>query len=259
MFRREEEQRDTEEIRVVTSLRDTPEGIELAGSRWRLLFYYARLILVALVLAFLVKAFVVEAYNIPSESMRNTLLVGDFLLAEKLTFGPRIPFTNLRLPAISDPQVGDVIVFRSPEDDDKSYIKRVIAVGGDEVQIIDKTVFINGVPVDDSQYAIHSDTTLLPRTSAYPRDNFGPLRVPEGEYFVLGDNRDNSSDSRFWGCVPRELVTGKALMIHWSWRHDSDAPRASLGNPLSLFKTAAYHVRSFPDHVRWGRVFKTIE
>lgn len=236
---------------------------ERTGSRHqkklRYFFYYARLIVVALVLAVLVKETMLEAYNIPSESMRNTLLVGDFLLAEKLTFGPKIPFTDLRLPGILSPEPGDVIVFKSPEDTEKSYIKRVVAVGGDRVEIVDKVVYVNGEAVDDSRFVIHSDPTLLPRTAAYPRDNFGPITVPDDHYFVLGDNRDNSSDSRFWGCVPRELVTGRAILIHWSWRSDPNAPDVSLTNPLSFLRSVVYHVRAFPDHVRWGRVFTTIE
>jgi len=237
---------------------ETGSGLE-SGNRLRIAFYYLRLVVVALILAFLVKAFVLEAYNIPSESMRNTLLVGDFVLAEKITFGPRIPFTNLRLPAIDNPEVGDVVVFKSPEDPERSFIKRVVAQGGDKVQIVDKVVLINGNRVDDSGYAIHSDTALLPRTAAYPRDNFGPITVPKNQYFVMGDNRDNSSDSRFWGCVSRESITGRAILIHWSWKPDKNAPQVSLGNPLSLLRSAVYHIRSFPDHVRWGRVFTKID
>lgn len=219
---------------------------------------YLRLVVVAVILALLIKVILVEAYNIPSESMQNTLLVGDFLLADKLTYGPRIPFTDIRLPALRDPQVGDVVVFRFPDNPQKNFIKRVVARGGDEVHVLDKVLYINGKPVDESRFAIHSDSTIIPAGTTQPRDNFGPIKIPFGHYFVLGDNRDNSSDSRFWGTVPRNMISGKALMVHWSWKPDSSAPRVTWWNPISILGAAAYNIYHLPERVRWSRLFHSI-
>jgi signal peptidase I len=222
------------------------------------LLRYLRLLLIALALALVIKVGLLEAYRIPSESMRNTLQVGDFLLADKCVYGPRIPFLDIRLPSVHEPRVGDVVVFRRPDDQQRVFIKRIIAEGGQQVEIVDKKVFVDGGELDESDYIIHSDPHIFPRTALQPRDNFGPLRVPRNHYFVLGDNRDNSSDSRYWGCVPRELVIGKAFLIHWSWQPDPLAPRPRLSKPLSLLSYFAYNVSHLPDRVRWGRLFSEI-
>ena len=224
----------------------------------REIWYYGRLLLVALACAFVIKESVVEAYRIPSESMENTLLVGDFLLANKFIYGARIPFTDWHLPAVRQPRVGDVVVFRFPEDQRKSFVKRVVAVGGDTVELINKKVYVNGTKRNDEAFAIHFDQTIIPRGVGKQRDNFGPLVVPEGQYFVLGDNRDNSADSRYWGCVPRNLMVGKAQLIHWSWIPDENSPELSLSKPLSFFSYIGYHIRHLPDRVRWNRIFKSV-
>ncbi len=221
-------------------------------------FNYLRLALLAILLALFIKGMLIEAYNIPSESMENTLLVGDFLLADKLTFGPRLPFTDVRLPALRDPHVGDVVVFRFPDNPHKNFIKRVVALGGDEVQLLDKVVYVNGKPLDESGYAIHTDSIIIPNGTPQPRDNFGPVTIPAGSFFVLGDNRDNSSDSRFWGTVPREMIFGKALLVHWSWEPDDQAPSITWWNPISVLGAVAYHLYHLPARVRWSRLFHTI-
>jgi signal peptidase I len=176
---------------------------------------YAEAIVVALVLALIIRTFVVQAFKIPSGSMEPTLEIGDHILVNKFIYGTKIPFTSLNLLPWKDPERGDVIVFIYPLEPDKDFIKRVIAVAGDSVRIVNKKVYINGAEVPDP-HAVYKDDTIL-RGEAQKRDNFGPVTVPPGNLFVLGDNRDRSLDSRFWGFVPLKDVKGKAFIIYWSW------------------------------------------
>ena len=176
---------------------------------------YAEAIVVALVLALIIRTFVVQAFKIPSGSMEPTLEIGDHILVNKFIYGTKIPFTSLNLLPWKNPGRGDVIVFIYPLEPDKDFIKRVIAVGGDTVRIVNKKVYINGAEVPDP-HAVYKDDTILPG-EAQKRDNFGPVIVPPGNLFVLGDNRDRSLDSRFWGFVPLSDVKGKAFIIYWSW------------------------------------------
>jgi len=172
-------------------------------------------ILVAVVLALFIRAFVVQAFKIPSGSMKDTLLIGDHILVNKFIYGVKMPFINKTLIPIKDPQRGDIIVFRYPGEPDKDFIKRVIAVEGDTIEIRNKHVYVNHKPVK-SDYARYTDPHIIPG-AIQPRDNFGPVTVPEGHLFVMGDNRDHSYDSRFWGFVDMDAVKGKAFMIYWSW------------------------------------------
>jgi signal peptidase I len=142
--------------------------------------------------------------------MQNTLLICDYILVNKFIFGVKVPFTDVTLIPVKKPQPGDIIVFKYPEDPSKDFIKRVVAVGGDTVRIENKNVFVNGV-IQENPLAIHVD----PRNYFQPRDNFGPVTVRAGKLFVMGDNRDESNDSRFWGFVDVSSVRGKAFMIYW--------------------------------------------
>lgn len=169
----------------------------------------------AFFLYLIVQTCLVQSFKIPSGSMENTLLIGDYLMVNKFLFGIRVPFTDIRLPAIRKPERGDVIVFKYPVDTSMDFIKRVIGVPGDEIQIINKEVFINGTLYKNPN-EVHKDRQIFPAESV-ARDNFGPVRVPEGSYFVMGDNRDNSHDSRFWGFVPKSNLVGKAMIKYWSW------------------------------------------
>lgn len=220
--------------------------------------YYLRLLLLALVLALIIKESLVEAYRIPSESMEDTLIPGDFLLANKALYGARIPFTDVKLPALREPQVGDIVVFRFPDDRRKNFIKRIVAAGGDTVAIANKDVFVNNKRLREDAYAVHYDRAVIPAGTAQPRDNFGPLAIPPGQYFVMGDNRDNSYDSRFWGCLPRDLIVGKAFLIHWSWASDEDTPPGRATKPLTFLSRIGYNIWHLPDHVRWKRLFRVI-
>jgi len=182
----------------------------------------------ALILALIIRTFAVQAFKIPSGSMIPTLLIGDHLLVNKMIYGTPvdIPFTNItvfHMPGLRAPQRGEIIVFKYPEDPTRDFIKRVIAVEGDTIQMIDQKMYINGKYIDEP-FIQHTDT-LARLGQLVPRDNFGPFLVPKGKLFMMGDNRDNSYDSRFWGYVDVKEVRGKAMIIYWSWDSDKTFPR----------------------------------
>jgi signal peptidase I len=176
-------------------------------------------LVIAIILALIIRTFVIQAFKIPSGSMKNTLLVGDYILVNKFIYGVKLPFTDITIVPIKDPKRGDVIVFKFPKDPSKDFIKRVVAVGGDTVEIREKKVYVNG-KAEANVHAIHSDSRIF--DDHYPpemlkRDNMAPLKVPEGKLFVMGDNRDESNDSRYWGFVDKSEVRGEAILIYWSW------------------------------------------
>jgi len=176
---------------------------------------YAEAIVIAILIALFVRTFIVQAFKIPSGSMKPTLLVGDHLLVNKFIYGVKIPWVRKTLIPVSTPQRDDVVVFIYPEDRSKDFIKRVIAVGGDTIEIRNKKIFLNGRPYRDL-HGVNVDDFVVP-SAMQPRDNFGPVTVPPGKIFVMGDNRDQSYDSRFWGYVDLRDVLGKAFIIYWSW------------------------------------------
>lgn len=191
---------------------------------------YFEAICIAILLALFIRTFVVQAFKIPSGSMLPTLLIGDHLLVNKFIYGVRMPFTGKVLIPVKDPHQGDVVVFRFPKDRSIDYIKRVIGTPGDTVEIKNKKVFINGAPLNDS-HANLSPAKVL-NGDASPRDNFGPVLVPADRIFVMGDNRDNSYDSRFWGFVDQKDILGKAFILYWSW--DIEKPLFSLDRFTSI-------------------------
>jgi len=191
---------------------------------------YVEAIILAAILTIVIRGLVVQAFRIPSGSMEDTLLVGDFLFVNKMIYGSEIDigysgnrFVYYRFPAIRDPKPGDVIVFRFPDDPARDLIKRCVAVAGQTVEIRDKVLYVDGVAREEP-YAMHKDPRVLPGETN-TRDNFGPFVVPQGHLFMLGDNRDNSHDSRFWGALPRNLVKGKAMFLYWSWDEERRLPR----------------------------------
>ncbi|MCR4667679.1 MAG: signal peptidase I [Desulfovibrio sp.] len=190
---------------------------------------YAEALIVAFCLALIIRTFIVQAFKIPSESMLETLLVGDQLLASKFAYGIKIPFTHKYIYRGDDPKRGDVIIFEYPEDPDTDFIKRVIGLPGDVIEVRDKQLYRNGEAVQESYIHFTEPETIRAR-----RDNFGPITVPPNHYFVMGDNRDNSHDSRFWGCITRESIRAKAWRIYWSWGPGG------------------------PNSIRWGRIAKKI-
>ena len=174
-------------------------------------------IIVAVVLALAIRTFVVQAFKIPSGSMEPTLLIGDHILVNKFIYGFSIPFIDKKFLPFKKPGRGDVVVFIYPSDESKDFIKRVIAVGGDTVEVRRKKIFINGRPVDDP-HAHYADSQIFSESDpAGQRDNMKPVTVPPDHIFVMGDNRDRSLDSRFWGFVDINKVRGKAFIIYWSW------------------------------------------
>ncbi len=176
---------------------------------WRV---YGEALFVALILALVIRTFVVQAFKIPSESMVKTLLVGDHLLASKFSYGIKIPFTHTYIYKGEDPVKGDIIIFEYPNDPSVDYIKRIVGTPGDTIEVRNKQLFRNGEPVKESFVRFTEPDRIQP-----VRDNFGPVTVPADKYFVMGDNRDNSMDSRFWGFVDRSAIRAKAWRIYWSW------------------------------------------
>ncbi len=178
-------------------------------------------IVIAVILALFIRTFIVQAFKIPSGSMKNTLLIGDHILVNKFIYGIKVPFTGGKtLVHITDPERRDIVVFKYPEDPKKDFIKRVVGVAGDTVEIKNKQLYVNGVLQKDEPYAIHQDPRVIPAQFTV-RDNFGPVTVPAHSLFVMGDNRDNSHDSRFWGFVDLKAVRGKAFVIYWSWNKEA--------------------------------------
>ncbi len=176
---------------------------------------YAEALTLAVLLALFIRCFIVQAFKIPSGSMLPTLQVGDHILVNKFIYGIQVPLVAGHRIPISSPRRGDVVVFEYPVDQSKDFIKRVVGIAGDVVEVRDKRVYINGTPWHDP-HAFFADGSANGRHSA-PRDNYGPVTVPSGHIFVLGDNRDRSYDSRFWGFVDLADVEGKAFLIYWSW------------------------------------------
>jgi signal peptidase I len=179
---------------------------------------YVEAIILAIVIALFVRTFVIQAYKIPSGSMKPTLQIGDHILVSKFNYGIKLPFLRTTLIPVGAPQRGDIVVFIYPEDRSKDFIKRLIGVPGDTIEIRNKKIFLNGLPYSD-KHGVYVDNLVIPG-AVQPRDNFGPVTVPEGSLFVMGDNRDESYDSRFWGFVSQKDVLGKALIIYWSWNQE---------------------------------------
>jgi signal peptidase I len=182
-------------------------------------------VLIAVLLALFIRTFVVQAFKIPSGSMKDTLLIGDHILVNKFIYGVKLPILRKVIIPVKEPQRGDIIVFKFPVEPEKDFIKRVVGLPGDRIEGRDKQIFVNGEPVRED-FAIRTDPHIFP-AGIQARDNFGPLIVPEHSLFVMGDNRDQSFDSRFWGFVDVKAVSGKAFMIYWSWDSDDFGVRWS--------------------------------
>jgi signal peptidase I len=182
---------------------------------------------VALVLALIIRTFFFQAFKIPSGSMEDTLLIGDHLLVNKFVYGTRVPWSDERLLPLRDPGRGDVIVFEFPLDEElpfykrRDFIKRIVGVPGDVVEVRDKTLYVNGEPLVLPQ-EVHKDPSFSADSG---RDNLFPVKVPPDEFFVMGDNRDHSFDSRFWGFVEKSKIKGLAFIKYWSWDSAKNRPR----------------------------------
>lgn len=218
-------------------------------------------LLIAVLFATFAKTFVVRAFKIPSGSMAPELEVGDHILVNRFIFAPAAGPIERRLLPMRTVERGDVVVFRYPRDPRRDFIKRCVALPGDTVEIADKELLVNEEPVDESGYAVFGDERIYPRSRFLPevyrkRDNFGPYEVPAGHYFCLGDNRDDSHDSRAWGAVPASYVKGRALLIYFSYdpggettAEGSDAASGTAGEPSRGWKLAS---------PRWGRSLRLV-
>ena len=193
-------------------------------------------IVIAILLALFIRTFVVQAFKIPSGSMKETLQIGDHILVNKFLYGIKLPFVQKTIIPIKDPQKDDIIVFRYPENPKLDFIKRVVGVEGDIIEARNKKLYVNDKLIE-RDFAIHSDPNVIPGVYN-KRDTFGPVIVPPDSLFVMGDNRDNSKDSRFWGFVSMDAVKGKAFMIYWSWNKNNS--------------------KTLLDYVRWGRLFNIL-
>lgn len=228
-------------------------------SKWR---EWADSLVIALLLALVIRTFVVQAFKIPSGSMEDTLLIGDHLLVNKFLYGMQVPFTESRFLTIRHPQRGDVIVFEFPEDRGKNFlqrrdfIKRIVGTPGDVVEVRDKQVFVNGQPYKNP-HEVHKEGTTLPAELG-PRDNLPAIKVPTGSYFVMGDNRDRSYDSRFWGFVKDSEIKGLAFIKYFSYSEEKyqALPLVPKGEHLvgNLFR-----IILSPVCARWDRIGRTIE
>ena len=203
---------------------------------------YFESICVAVVLALFVRTFVVQAFKIPTGSMENNLLIGDHLLVNKFVFAPTLTGAEDALLPIDPIRRGDILVFKYPKDPERDFIKRVIGLPGETIELRDRKVHINGTPIDEPyvQFLFPFDSTEAEPGVPNPRRSYGPVTVPPGYYFMMGDNRDNSEDSRYWGFMPRDYVKGKALFVYFSFGDGSTGLSGALGN------------------VRWGRILHQI-
>jgi signal peptidase I len=217
---------------------------------------YFELIAETAVFVFFVMTFVVQAFQIPTGSMEPTLLVGDFLLVNKLAYvRPVLPFEGALLPHKAIARK-DIVVFKWPKDLTKDFVKRVIALPGEKVEIKDKQVLINDKPIDEP-YKVHSDSQVYAKNNVYNyddviRDNYGPVIVPPGHLFVMGDNRDNSADSRYWGFLSLDNIKGKPWVIYFSYGAERDAYQKT------SLRARLRKIASFIPKARWSRFLKVI-
>jgi signal peptidase I len=222
---------------------------------------YLEALLVAMVFAVFARTWAVQAFKIPTGSMEQNLLIGDHILVNKFAYGPTLWMGERVLLPLREIRRGDIAVFKFPDDPSRDFIKRCIGLPGDRIEIRAKQTYVNGGRVEDSGYTFFTDPHTYPENpllheSFSRRDHFGPYVVPEGHYFFLGDNRDNSNDSRFWGTVPAEYVKGRAFMIYWSFAGDEAvAEWAGIQGKLQQLGQVAGH---FLDRTRWQRSFRLV-
>jgi signal peptidase I len=220
---------------------------------------YFEALLIAILFVNFARIFVFQAFKIPTPSMEDNLKVGDHLVVNKFIYGPKGTFLDGLLP-LRDVKRGDIIVFRFPENPDVDYVKRVIGLPGDTVRVRNKVVYVNNRALIEP-YVVHDDPEVIPDRPALPepwrsRDQFGPVKVGPEQYFAMGDNRDHSADSRYWGTVPRANLKGRAFMVYWSYEGTPPPPSASLKERLlALSKVVA----GFFSHTRWSRTFFIVD
>lgn len=223
---------------------------------------YLEAILIAAIFLGFTNTFVVKTFYIPSSSMESTLLIGDHLFVNRFIYGPASGLSETVSPA-RDVRRGDIVIFRSPQSPETDLVKRCIGTPGDEIQMRNQVLFVNGQEVEDSSFATYDPDDELSRLPVnvrnrlrQSRDNFGPFQVPEGEYFFLGDNRNHSNDSRFWGTVPEEMIKGRALMVYWSY--GGETPDGTWSSYTDKLRQVGKTVLGFLPKTRWSRSFHLI-
>ena len=219
---------------------------------------YFESIVIAVILALFVRTWVVQAFKIPTGSMENNLLIGDHLLVNKFVFGPTPLAIGRAVLPVRSIRRGDIIVFKYPEEPERDFIKRVIGLPGETIELKNKKVHVNGQPIDEPYVHFLSPPAndYQEVTSFDVRERFGPVTVPSDSYFVMGDNRDNSQDSRYWGFLPKGYVKGKALVIYWSYESGrEDYMDEGLGASIKRLGSVVTH---FFTKTRWERLFRQI-
>lgn len=223
---------------------------------------YLEALILAVIFATFARTFVIQAFKIPTGSMEQNLLVGDHILVNKFVYGQSDgPLERGLLPQ-REVHRGDVVVFRFPEDPRRDFIKRCVGLPGDEIRIVDKVLYVNGQEIEDDGYTYHADERVYPDSRFLSpvfrrRDNFGPQTVPPDHLFCLGDNRDNSNDSRFWGPVPLRYVKGRAFLIYWSFATAPGDPETWPGLQSRMERLSDV-MFSFFDKTRWERTFRVV-
>lgn len=221
---------------------------------------YYEALLIAVIFVNFARIFVFQAFKIPTGSMEDNLKIGDHIIVNKFIYGPDGDGPLSSLVPIREVRRGDIIVFRYPADPETDFVKRVVGMPGDVLEIRDKKVLIDGKPIDEP-YVLHEDPQIYPDQPALPepyrsRDQFGPYKVPPDSYFAMGDNRDRSSDSRYWGPVARSLIKGRAFMVYWSFAGEPPPPGSP---PIERLKELLGVVIHFFDRTRWSRTFFIVD
>ena len=218
---------------------------------------YFESIVIAVILALFIRTWVVQAFKIPTGSMEQSLLIGDHLLVNKFVFSPTASDAERWVLPMGEVERGDIAVFKFPEQPERDFIKRVIGLPGETFEVRRKRVFINGKPLDEPYLRGHVPTMSRAGIAVDRRDNFGPLTVPDDHYFMMGDNRDNSQDSRFWGPLPHAYLKGKAMVVYWSY--DAEPPvlqEPGIGGAVKRLVSVVGH---FFTRTRWDRMFRLID
>ena len=218
---------------------------------------YFESIVIAVILALFVRTWVVQAFKIPTSSMENNLLVGDHLLVNKFLFGPTESGLGRTLLPVRDIRRGDVVVFKYPDEPERDFIKRVIGLPGETLELRNKKVYVNGRPLDEPYVHFLEPASVGQEVTSFDvRERYGPVTVPPDQYFVMGDNRDNSQDSRYWGFLPRHYIKGRALTIYWSYESGGEEyVENGLGATIRQVFSVVTH---FFTRTRWERIFHQI-
>ena len=218
---------------------------------------YFESIVIAVILALFIRTWVVQAFTIPTGSMEQNLLIGDYLLVNKFVFGPTTTGIENTLLPVDTVARGDIVVFKFPEEPERDFIKRVIGLPGETLEVRGKRVYINDEPLDEPYLRDQRPAAPPGAVALDRRDNYGPVSVPDDHYFMMGDNRDDSQDSRFWGPLPHSYLKGKAMLVYWSYEAEQPAVLAEPGIGATIRRLSSIVVHFFTN-TRWERMFRHV-